>query len=470
VSSLLGSQQPDYYYPLLYRLTGTFRFREGQKAAVDAVLAGKDLLFVAPTGSGKSLIFQLPALLAPKPSLIITPLRALMEDQVRKLWERGVPATFINSDLSKEEREERLKFFLNGAFKLLYLAPERLNPQKAQAHELAMLEKVAMSYIVVDEAHTIEEWGWAFRPSYRRLGEMRRKLGNPQAIAVTATATPDVREEIANELGIEPQNELLQGFDRPNIIFHVKRLNEAPAVEGNANLHQEKARYLIALLKKIGLQSRVIVYVPTVKIGSQLLALLKKNKMDVDFFHAERSNVAKENIQARFGGLSQPRLNLLIATSAFGMGIDIPDIRFVIHWTHPATLNSYFQQAGRAGRDQKPAMAIILKSPGDEGILKWMLQMNLENAQLSETEKAQRQKVELDELERVVKFAEDEGCLRAHMFDYFRAKWTQPKTKLLQRIFNALTGRSYLSYRHCCRKCDSLFDSERMARAIEYIT
>lgn len=310
IAAISAQPQPLNYRPLLQVLASTSEFRDGQQEAIEAALAGNDVIVVRPTGSGKSLIYQLPALLADKPSIVITPLKALMVDQVQGLWQKGIPATFINSDLSRTEKSQRLSFFRDNGFKLIYLAPERLDEQRVRRiAELELLRQVEIAYLVIDEAHSIEEWGWAFRQSYKQLGEVRRQFGNPQVIALTATATPRVRLEIAQELALDNPTVLVQGFDRPNITFCTEHLGYGSKPE----VFEKKAAYVMSLLARIGSNSKTIIYVPTIKTGEQLLERLRGTGLEVEFFYSGLDVLKKANIQERFSGQAEPILDVLSA-------------------------------------------------------------------------------------------------------------------------------------------------------------
>jgi ATP-dependent DNA helicase RecQ len=460
--TFLGGTSAVNLYPLLRLLTGRSDFMEGQQEAIRAVLAGHDVLVIRPTGSGKSLIYQIPALLSACPSLVISPLKALMLDQVQALWQQGIPASFLNSDLSTHEKRERVTLYEQGAFPLLYMAPERLDQAGgASPAELQRLQQIPIQYLVIDEAHTIDEWGWAFRPSYRRLGDLRRRLGNPQVIAVTATATPAVRNEIIRTLDLKNPLVLLQGFDRPNITLHMEQLSTSQGDEFAAKL-----AYLIKLLNALGPTVKCLIFVPTIRLGKELSAALDAQRLPTPFYFAGLEPPAKQLLQDRFSNQNSPALFRLIATKAFGLGIDIPDIRVVIHWSQPASINSYFQEIGRSGRDGRAALAILLTYPRDAGLVRFMLRKSFTDSELSPDQAEAHLQVQLEECEQMLQLSQTKGCIRDEIADYFEAPIASPPRSLRQRLWYLLTGRSHLAHFPCCTHCAHLRRPQHFQRLI----
>ncbi len=467
IASIKNSSYPIInYYPLLRLLTNSSSFRTGQREVIEEILKGNNVIVIRPTGSGKSLIFQLPAIISNEPSIVISPLKALMKDQVENLWRRGIPVTFINSDITRQEKEERIEFFQRGAFKLLYLAPERYDLSLiSNPEEIKKLTSVKIKYLIIDEAHNIEDWGHSFRLNYRRINEIKNLYDNPQIIATTATATPFARQEIINSLELDNPHVFVQGIDRPNLVLHIEYIRRSHRrAEFNT-----KCQKIIQLLNQIALKKKTIIYVPTIKVGNLLLNVLMEKGFSVEFFNGKLNTLDKTQIQNRFSNVAAPPLNLLIATNAFGMGIDIPDIRFVIHWVQPKSLNSYYQEIGRAGRDKKPALAILLKTDEDEGLINFMLEKSIENANLKPQEKPKRLQVEKGELQEIVRFAKFEKCLRKYIHNYFEAEFKPAKRFFLLRLMYLFFGRIGKNYKYCCTNCDKLYRSKKLFKAIQFV-
>ncbi len=318
-------------------------FRAGQERAVESVLEGADTLVVLPTGGGKSLCFQVPALMLPGLTVVLSPLISLMKDQVDTLTRRGLPAAFINSTLSSNDVQDRLARAANGDIKLLYMAPERFDsPGTAER-----LRRIGVSLLAVDEAHCISQWGHDFRPSYLRVSKVRSDLGNPPTIALTATATPEVRTDIAHQLRLREPRVIITGFDRINLTYHVlPARNDA-----------EKDALLIETLKKN--EGLAVVYAATRKTVERVTAILQKAKVNATAYHAGLDDKRRREVQDAF---MNERVRAIVATNAFGMGIDKPNVRLVVHHSMPGTLEAYYQEAGRAGRDGLPANVFLLHS------------------------------------------------------------------------------------------------------------
>ncbi len=316
-------------------------FRAGQERAIESVLAGHDTLVVLPTGGGKSLCYQVPALILPRLTVVISPLISLMKDQVDALAARGLPATFVNSTLSGSEISERLARTRRGEIKLLYVAPERFDAGTT-AERLA---ESGVSLLAVDEAHCISEWGHDFRPSYLRIGELRAKLGSPPVVALTATATPHVRSDIIRQLGLDRVNTIITGFDRRNLRYHV-----VPT-----RTEAEKDAALVQLLReKEGL---TVVYASTRRTVERIALLLAREGIPAAAYHAGLDDEHRHEVQDAF---MAERVRVIVATNAFGMGIDKPNVRLVIHYAMPGTLEAYYQEAGRAGRDGEMGNCYLL--------------------------------------------------------------------------------------------------------------
>ncbi|MCE9601525.1 MAG: ATP-dependent DNA helicase [Gemmatimonadetes bacterium] len=330
---------------LLLERFGYPDFRPGQTEAVSAVLEGRDTLVVLPTGGGKSLCYQVPALLLDGLTVVISPLISLMKDQVDALTARGLPATFINSTLPASEVSDRMARVQRGEIKLLYVAPERFDLGTTAER----LKAVGVRLLAVDEAHCISEWGHDFRPSYLRVKEVRQRLGAPPTVALTATATPEVREDIVRQLGLNDPALVLTGFDRTNLSYHVIATKNDAAKDAT----------LIDLLRERTDDGVAIVYASTRKTVERIATMLQHARVAAVAYHAGLDDAHRAEVQEAF---MQERARVIVATNAFGMGIDKANVRLVVHHAMPGTLEAYYQEAGRAGRDRLPATAILLHS------------------------------------------------------------------------------------------------------------
>lgn len=331
---------------LLQKYYSFANFRPGQLSAVQRVIAGENTVVIMPTGGGKSLCYQIPALALPGVTLVISPLIALMKDQVDALVARNIPATYINSALSEEESKKRLAKMSEGHYKLVYIAPERFYNQDF----ITNLKKTKISLFAVDEAHCISQWGHDFRPSYTRLKKAVELIGSPTIIALTATATPEVREDIITQLGLVNPHCIINGFARPNLQFGVSQANET-----------QKPFVIVDIVTRLSDQCGVI-YAGTRAKADQLLEMLLSNGVEAVGYHAGLQPEERRWIQENF---MSGKARVIVATNAFGMGIDKPDIRFVIHYDLPGTIEAYYQEAGRAGRDGQPSVCLLLYHPRD---------------------------------------------------------------------------------------------------------
>ena len=316
-------------------------FRPGQAQAVESVLQGQDTLVVLPTGGGKSLCYQVPALMLPKLTVVISPLISLMKDQVDALARRGLPATFVNSTLSANQVADRLARVQRGEFKLLYLAPERFDFGTTAER----LKNVGVSLLAVDEAHCISEWGHDFRPSYLRIAQVRERLGWPPVVALTATATPHVRADIVRQLRLEKAKTIITGFDRRNLRYHV-----VPT-----RTEDDKDAALVRVLAEHS--GLAVVYASTRRTVERITGLLSAAKISAVAYHAGLDDAHRHEVQDAF---MSERVRAIVATNAFGMGIDKPNVRLVAHYAMPGTLEAYYQEAGRAGRDGEMADCYLL--------------------------------------------------------------------------------------------------------------
>ena len=438
------------------RLFGLERFREGQLPVVLAALAGKSVLLVSPTGSGKSLCFQLPAVLRPGTACVISPLKALMSDQVSELQRKKLPGTFINSDLDRHEKSERYELLAKGVFKFLYVAPERFAVRDES--EVERLTSMRPNFLVVDEAHCIDRWGDDFRPDYGRLGEIRAALGGPPVLAFTATAGIDAQRRIVQSLGISDAEVFVHGVDRPNIGFMRLQVPEP-----------HRARIISDLLSP-GIAGKVMIFVPSIRKGEELQAKLKALGHKLPFYHGQiRPPHERESLLKRFTGELNPDVPQIICTNAFGMGLDVPNVRLVIHYQPPASAEDYLQEFGRAGRDGKPSLAVLLTGSDDTSLLKFMARKTVEAAKPEPAEASKLLKSKMEGIETMQAMAlANRQCMRRLLLRYFEGGAAKRRQSLALRIVTWLyaSRTRQARIRYCCDHCNKISATNFRAVAV----
>jgi len=386
-------------YDVLMKYFGYSEFRPSQDTVIDALLSGRDVLGVMPTGAGKSICFQIPALLLPGVTIVISPLISLMKDQVFQLRKGNIPVAFINSSLTKEQYREVLRRVGIGQYKIIYVAPERLGT----ADFLQFAINTPISLIAVDEAHCVSQWGQDFRPSYLKIAEFVEQLKvRPTIGAFTATATGDVKNDIIRLLKLRNPVNLTTGFDRPNLYFGVEK-------------PENKTKCFYELIASRSDQCGVV-YCATRKAVDSVCATLRQRGISAGRYHAGLDDNERRINQDDF---IQNKTSVIVATNAFGMGIDKPDVRYVIHYNMPKNLENYYQEAGRAGRDGKPSDCILLFSDDDIKTAEYMIQDSGRNTDLSERDKRKVQRLDVKRLDSMIRYCEIDGCLRSYILNYF---------------------------------------------------
>ncbi|WP_026691152.1 DNA helicase RecQ [Alteribacter aurantiacus] len=382
----------------LHEYFGYSSFRPGQKQIIEQVFSGTPTMGIMPTGGGKSICYQIPSLLFPGLTLVISPLISLMKDQVDELKEAQIRSSYINSSLTYEEVEERIADIRAGRTKLLYVAPERFEVPSF----VNMLKGLNVSLIAVDEAHCVSQWGHDFRPSYMRIPSVLNQFDNrPAVLALTATATPAVRDDVCQAFGIEQTDVVQTGFSRENLSFHVLK-------------GEVRDRYCADYIKKNPGEPGII-YASTRKEVENIQEFLTNKGIDAGKYHGGMSAVARANSQEDF---VYDRIQVMVATNAFGMGINKSNVRFVIHYQIPRNIESYYQEAGRAGRDGEPSECVLLYSPQDIRVQQFLIDQS--------DSSDDRKQNEYRKLHQMVNYCHTEGCLQSYILNYFGDKDAEP--------------------------------------------
>ena len=379
-------------------------FKSGQEEVVAAILAKQDVVALMPTGGGKSLCYQLPAVINDGVTIVISPLIALMKDQVDSLQARNIEAAFINSSQGYDQIQEIIKELKNRQIKILYIAPERLKNEKF----LNLFNSLPIDFVAVDEAHCVSSWGHDFRPDYMKIKDFIARFYNrPVVAAFTATATPEVRVDIEKHLNLRKPRVFIRGFDRPNLTFLVRHsLSESQRQEEAMNVIQDT-------------EGSGIIYALTRKKTEELARLLNSQGIKAVAYHAGLDSVTRSKVQEDF---MQDKYTVIVATVAFGMGVNKADIRFVIHFGMPGSLENYYQEAGRAGRDGEPAKCVLLNAKRDKALHWFFIKNSREELQKAGKNNEEIQSfinIKSEKLNKMLEYVENQTCRRKSILEYF---------------------------------------------------
>ncbi|MGF1482545.1 MAG: DNA helicase RecQ [Cyanophyceae cyanobacterium] len=372
---------------------GYTTFRHKQRQVIAEILQGRDMMVIMPTGGGKSLCFQLPALLQPGLMVVVSPLIALMQDQVEALRDNGIGATFLNSSLGLPEVRERERDILRGKIKLLYVAPERLLSEKFSSFLEAIATQLGISAFAIDEAHCVSEWGHDFRPEYRQMKQLRQRYPQVPLLAFTATATRRVQQDIVQQLGLRQPEVHVVSFNRPNLYYEVQPKERRSYPQLLQHIRQQ--------------QGSGIVYCLSRRTVDEIAEQLQQDRIAALPYHAGLSDVERASHQTRF---IRDDVQIIVATIAFGMGINKPDVRFVVHYDLPRNLESYYQESGRAGRDGEPAHCTLFFNPSDIPKLDYFIDQKPD---------PKEQRIARQQLRQVVDYVEGTDCRRTIILGYF---------------------------------------------------
>lgn len=386
---------------VLRSVYGHENFRSGQEKTVSAILDGRDVLGIMPTGTGKSVCYQVPAIVLDGLTLVISPLIALMYDQVMALKEKGIRAAYLNSTLNQRQQEIVLERASQGAYQLMYITPERLETYAFRK----FASSVSIPLIAVDEAHCIARWGGDFRPAYAHIGGFVESLPHrPVIAAFTATATDEVRDEIILALGLKKPVKVVSGFDRPNLRLEVRKGDtqwKNARVLAYARAHQDECG---------------IIYCTTKRAVETLANRMEDAGLSVGYYHGGLDAEERECSQAAF---LDGRRKIMVATNAFGMGVDKSDVRYVICYNMPASIEDYYQQMGRAGRDGEPAYCLMMYDGKDEGTIRWFISLIGEDNDLTPEQIVAEKRRQEKNLREIIAFCNSRSCLRKQILEYF---------------------------------------------------